>query len=49
MPDDTKGLPLGLQTVGNPGAEDAVLHLAYQYQNAASWSTNHPASNQNEV
>jgi aspartyl-tRNA(Asn)/glutamyl-tRNA(Gln) amidotransferase subunit A len=41
---DTKGLPLGLQIVGKPWGEDDVLHLAYQYQNAASWSTKHPAS-----
>ena len=41
---DTKGLPSGLQVVGKPRGEDAVLNLAYQYQNAASWSTEHPAS-----
>jgi aspartyl-tRNA(Asn)/glutamyl-tRNA(Gln) amidotransferase subunit A len=31
---DTNGLPLGLQIVGKPWDESAVLRLAYQYQEA---------------
>jgi aspartyl-tRNA(Asn)/glutamyl-tRNA(Gln) amidotransferase subunit A len=31
---DTRGLPLGLQIVGKPWGESAVLRLAYQYQTA---------------
>jgi aspartyl-tRNA(Asn)/glutamyl-tRNA(Gln) amidotransferase subunit A len=31
---DTNGLPLGLQIVGKPWDESAVLRLAYQYQTA---------------
>jgi aspartyl-tRNA(Asn)/glutamyl-tRNA(Gln) amidotransferase subunit A len=31
---DTRGLPFGLQIVGKPGDESAVLRLAYQYQAA---------------
>jgi aspartyl-tRNA(Asn)/glutamyl-tRNA(Gln) amidotransferase subunit A len=40
---DTKGLPLGLQIVGKPWGEDAVLQLAYQYQNATARSVERSA------
>jgi aspartyl-tRNA(Asn)/glutamyl-tRNA(Gln) amidotransferase subunit A len=39
---DHAGLPLGLQIVGKPGDDRAVLRLAYQYQNATEWSNQHP-------
>lgn len=38
----SNGLPLGLQIVGKPGNETAVLRLAYQYANATPWATRHP-------
>jgi aspartyl-tRNA(Asn)/glutamyl-tRNA(Gln) amidotransferase subunit A len=39
---DANGLPLGLQVVGKPWAEDAVLRLAYQYQTATGYGKKHP-------
>ena len=39
---DTHGLPLGLQIVGKPWGESAVLRLAYQYQTATEYSNQHP-------
>jgi len=37
------GLPIGLQIVGAPFAEAAVLTLAYAYEQATSWHTVRPA------
>ncbi len=37
------GLPVGLQIAGAPGADAAVLRLAYAYQEATEWSTRKPA------
>jgi len=39
---DGRGLPLGLQIVGKPGDDRAVLQLAYRYEQAAGISTRHP-------
>jgi len=39
---DANDLPLGLQIVGKPWDEAAVLRLAYQFQNATSYGARHP-------
>jgi aspartyl-tRNA(Asn)/glutamyl-tRNA(Gln) amidotransferase subunit A len=39
---DGNGLPLGLQVVGKPWNEIAVLRLAHQYANATPWIAKHP-------
>jgi aspartyl-tRNA(Asn)/glutamyl-tRNA(Gln) amidotransferase subunit A len=39
---DGRGLPVGLQIVGKPGDDRTVLQLAYQYERAAGFSTQHP-------
>jgi aspartyl-tRNA(Asn)/glutamyl-tRNA(Gln) amidotransferase subunit A len=39
---DTNGLPLGLQIVGKPWDEGAVLQLAHQYEKTTLWNTKHP-------
>jgi aspartyl-tRNA(Asn)/glutamyl-tRNA(Gln) amidotransferase subunit A len=40
---DSNGLPLGLQMVGKPWDEATVLRLAYRYETATGWKTQHPA------
>ena len=37
------GLPIGMQITGAPGAEDAVLELAYAYEVATDWLRSPPA------
>jgi aspartyl-tRNA(Asn)/glutamyl-tRNA(Gln) amidotransferase subunit A len=39
---DRNGLPLGLQIVGKPWEEPAVLHLAYLYEAKTPWNGKHP-------
>jgi aspartyl-tRNA(Asn)/glutamyl-tRNA(Gln) amidotransferase subunit A len=39
---DTHGLPLGLQIVGKPWDESAVLRLAYEYQTATEHLEKYP-------
>jgi aspartyl-tRNA(Asn)/glutamyl-tRNA(Gln) amidotransferase subunit A len=39
---DSNGLPLGLQIVGKPWDEGAVLHLAYLYETKTPWKAKHP-------
>ncbi len=39
---DTNGLPLGLQIVGKPWGESAVLRLAYEYQMATEYLRKYP-------
>ena len=39
---DGKGLPIGLQLVGNYFAEAKMLHVAHQYQRATDWHTRAP-------
>jgi aspartyl-tRNA(Asn)/glutamyl-tRNA(Gln) amidotransferase subunit A len=39
---DERGLPLGLQLVGRPWDEGAVLSLAYQYEAGVAWNRRHP-------
>jgi aspartyl-tRNA(Asn)/glutamyl-tRNA(Gln) amidotransferase subunit A len=39
---DRHGLPIGLQIVGRPGGDQAVLRLARQYQQQTTWSERHP-------
>lgn len=36
------GLPLGLQIVGAPFAEEMVLRVAYAYEQSAGWHCRHP-------
>jgi aspartyl-tRNA(Asn)/glutamyl-tRNA(Gln) amidotransferase subunit A len=36
------GLPIGLQIMGAHGAEVAVLQLAYEYEQAATWHMREP-------
>jgi aspartyl-tRNA(Asn)/glutamyl-tRNA(Gln) amidotransferase subunit A len=39
---DGRGLPIGLQIVGKPGDDAAVLRLARQYQTATEAQGKHP-------
>ena len=39
---DSKGLPIGLQLVGNYFAEAKMLNVAHQYQRATDWHTRAP-------
>jgi len=39
---DDRGLPVGLQVVGKPGDEGAVLQVAYQFEQAVGFSTHPP-------
>jgi len=36
------GLPLGLQIVGRPGDDRAVLALAHRYQSTTTFAATHP-------
>ncbi|ETW98846.1 MAG: hypothetical protein ETSY2_42105, partial [Candidatus Entotheonella gemina] len=38
----SQGLPIGLQIGGAPGGEEAVLKLAYAYEQSTSWHTMRP-------
>ena len=40
---DAKGLPVGLQIIGNYFAEARMLNVAHQYQQATDWHTRAPA------
>ena len=40
---DAKGLPVGLQIVGNYFAEAQMLNVAHQYQQATDWHLRMPA------
>ena len=33
------GLPIGLQLIGQPFAEEQILKVAYAYEQAAEWHT----------
>ena len=39
---DSKGLPIGLQLVGNYFAEAKMLNVAHQYQHATDWHSRAP-------
>jgi Asp-tRNA(Asn)/Glu-tRNA(Gln) amidotransferase A subunit family amidase len=39
---DRRGLPVGLQIVGRPGDDGAVLRLTSQYEAAARFANRHP-------
>jgi len=39
---DRNGLPLGLQIVGKPWDEAAVLYTAYRYETKTGWNAKHP-------
>jgi len=39
---DSRGLPMGLQLIGRPGADLAVLQLAQAYDEATGWVSRHP-------
>lgn len=41
---DSKGLPIGLQIIGNVLREDQVLQVAYAYEQATSWHDQSPSS-----
>jgi len=34
---DSRGLPIGLQIIGRPFGEQAVLRTAYAYEQATEW------------
>jgi amidase len=38
---DARGLPTGVQLVGPPGADHAVLRIARAYEDATQWVTRH--------
>ncbi len=38
----TEGLPLGLQIVGRPFAEDTVMRVAHAYEQNTDWHNRHP-------
>ena len=38
---DRNGLPLGLQIVGKPWDEAAVLYTAYRYETKTGWNAKH--------
>ncbi len=40
---DQKGLPIGLQIIGNVLREDQVLHTAYAYEQATQWHEKQPS------
>jgi amidase len=40
---EVDGLPVGVQIVGSPGADDVVLDLAAQFEAAMPWSARRPA------
>ena len=37
---DSKGLPIGMQLIGNVLQEETVLHVAHAYEKATDWHTN---------
>ena len=39
---DGKGLPVGLQIIGNYFSEAQMLNVAHQYQKATDWHTRMP-------
>ncbi len=39
---DRNGLPLGLQIVGKPSDDAAVLSMAYRYETTTQWDRRHP-------
>jgi ureidomalonase len=39
---DSRGLPAGIQLVGRPGADTAVLQLAKAYEERTNWVRKHP-------
>jgi aspartyl-tRNA(Asn)/glutamyl-tRNA(Gln) amidotransferase subunit A len=45
---DDKGLPIGLQIIGNVLREDLVLQAAYAYEQATSWHKRSPQLNAGE-
>jgi aspartyl-tRNA(Asn)/glutamyl-tRNA(Gln) amidotransferase subunit A len=46
---DKNGVPLGLQIVGKPWDEAAVLHLAHRYESTAGWKTRRPMARYGSV
>lgn len=40
---DQQGLPIGLQLIGQPFGEEALLQAAYAYEQATEWHTRKPA------
>ena len=41
---DARGLPMGLQIIGPPRSDRAVLEVAYAYQQETRWAQQHPPS-----
>jgi aspartyl-tRNA(Asn)/glutamyl-tRNA(Gln) amidotransferase subunit A len=37
------GLPVGLQIIGEPFAEETILRVAYAYEQATEWHKRRPA------
>jgi len=40
---DGQGLPIGMQILGKAFAEDTILRVGHQYQQATDWHTRRPA------
>jgi aspartyl-tRNA(Asn)/glutamyl-tRNA(Gln) amidotransferase subunit A len=40
---DSKGLPIGLQLIGNTLQETTILNAAYAYEQSAAWHKMRPA------
>ena len=40
---DSAGLPIGMQLIGAPFAEETILRAAFAYEQATDWHTRHPA------
>ena len=42
---DSKGLPIGLQIIGNVLREDQILHVAHAYEQSTDWHQRQPSLN----
>jgi aspartyl-tRNA(Asn)/glutamyl-tRNA(Gln) amidotransferase subunit A len=39
---DTANMPIGLQLIGKPFAEERLLQIAHAYEQTTSWHQHHP-------
>jgi aspartyl-tRNA(Asn)/glutamyl-tRNA(Gln) amidotransferase subunit A len=42
---DDKGLPIGMQLIGNVLREDKLFHVAYAYEQSTDWHKRSPVFN----